>query len=237
MRRRFLDEAFGVALLGLALLACKKKEAPAPTSDTPTVSTTRTRYDELAPKMKARLEKLAAMSKQAESEPKVKKEKPFATKLEDKQFIVIGDRWLDNPHYEPNAEEIDLDDTNLSLCSYATKSESPKDDDNGYMEECLAWKHVAVVRARKIVLPVVDMQSKTFEPGKLDGDLLLFDLSTGEIVGRYLLGITNSDELKWFEGRPEQDWKDESKRDLVENVRGVVSERLRQERDTSGTPG
>jgi hypothetical protein len=233
---RIREGIVGVALVGAALLACKKKDAPAPSTDTPAVSTTRVRHSELAPKLKARIETLAGIGKTAASEPKLKKEKPIANKLDKKQFVIVGDKWLDNVHYDQGPEELDLEDTKLAACEYAIDEESPDDDDVSYMDECLAWEYVAVIRPRKIVLPVIKMASKTFEPGQLDGDLLLFDLSSGEIVGRYLLGITNSDELKWFEGKPEEDWKTESKRDLVQNVRAVIEERLAQTRDSSGTP-
>lgn len=224
------------ALVLLPLLACKKKPPPDTSPSPPTVSTTAARASELKPKMKARIDKLAAMALKAKSEPKVRKERPLKTKLDKEKFIVIGEKWLDNVHYEPATGEIDLDNTTLSLCGYALDKAEPKDDDLKYFDECLNWEHVAVVRSRRIILPVVKMATKTFEPGQLDGDLLLFDLASGEIVGRYLLGITNSDELKWFEGKPESDWKDESKRDLVKNVQSVVEERLLLERDSSGTP-
>jgi hypothetical protein len=234
--RRVCEAIVSVALLSAVLLACKKKEAPAPSTETPTVSTAIARHAELVPKLKARMEMLASIGKTSKSEPKLKKEKPLATKLDKNELVIIGDKWLDDVHRDPDADEVDLEDTNLSLCEYAIREQAPDDDDVKYMQECLAWKYVAVIRPRKILFPVIKMASKTFEPGQLDGDLLLFDLSSGEIAGRYLLGITNSDELKWFEGKPEEDWKTESKRDLVENVRAVIEERLAQTRDSSGTP-
>lgn len=223
-----------VALLMLALLACKKKREPDTTPTIQTVSPTALRANELKPKVKARIDKLAGIATKAKSEPKVKKERPFKPKLEKDKFIVLGDKWLEDVHYEPTAEEIDLDNTTLSLCEYALKDATSTDDQVGYMETCLQWEYVAVVRPKKITLPVIKMQTKSFDPGLLEGDLLLFDLASGDIVGRYVLRITNSDTLSWFEGTPEKEWQDKSKRDLVENVRGVIEERLQLERDTTG---
>lgn len=219
-----------------ALLACKKKEAPSSTTSTPTVSTTKVKLDELKPKVKARMETLASIAEKAKAEAKVKKEKPFATKLEKSQFVILGEKWAADPNYQEGADELELDNTTLALAKYALDATTEKQDDVRYMEEALAIEYVAVVRTRSVVLPVVKLESKTFTPGELNGDLLLFDLKTEDIVGRYLLGITNSDELKWFEGKPEDEWKTESKRDLVENVRGVIAERLQHERDSSGNP-
>jgi hypothetical protein len=223
-------------VLCVALFACKKKEAPSASTSPPTVSTSKVQYDELVPKVKARLDKLAAIAAKAKTEPKVKKEKPFATKLADSDFVLLGDKWAADVNAQASPDELELKDSTLSLAKYALNEASPKESDVKYMQESLETKYVAVIRPRSTILPVIRMAEKKFTPGELNGDLLLFDLENQAIVGRYLLGITNSDELKWFEGKPEQDWKDESKRDLVENVRNVIGERLRQERDSSGDP-
>lgn len=237
MRAPVCERVSMVVVLLAVLLGCKKRPEPTePGPTAPTVSTTEVRAAEIVPKLKARMDLLSTIAKTARKEPKVKKERPLKTKLETKQFIVIGEKWLDDVHYEPTSAELSLRDTTLSLCGHALKATPPKDDDLRYADECLAWQYVAVIRTRKIVMPVVNMEKKTFKPGQLDGDLLLFDLADGAIVGRYLLGIMNSDELTWFEGKPADEWTEESKRDLVKNVRGVIEERLQLERDSSGTP-
>ncbi len=237
MGSSFLERTLVVTMLIAALLACKKKPVVTDSdAGTPPLSTTAAQMAELTPKLKARMDMLSAMAKTAASEPKVRKERPLKTKLETAEFITIGDKWLADVHYNHTDDELDFDDTTLALCGYAVKATEPQGDSLRYAEQCLAWKYIAVIRPRKVIQPVVNMNSKTFKPGQLDGDLLLFDLADGTIVGRYLLGITNSDELTWFEGKPEEEWKEESKRDLVKNTRGVIEERLKLERDSSGTP-
>ncbi len=226
-------------LLG-ALLACKKKSDPAPAPTVYTEPEHLKRFKELAPKVKALLGKLPEMSQKAKSEPAVKSDKPLTVKLEKTKFITIGDKWLLDVHRDPTDGEIDLDDTKLSLCAYAVdkKPESMKDSDIksdvGYMEDCLAWEYIAVVRPKKVTMPKIMMATKTFEPGEVQGDLLLFAMPAGEIKARYRFRTTNSDELKWFEGKPEKEWSDESKRDLVENLKGVIEERFALERDSMG---
>lgn len=229
-------------LFGLlvALLACKKKSDPAPAPTVVTESEHVKRFKELQPKVKALLGKLPEMSQKAKSEPAVKSDKPLTVKLEKTKFITIGDKWLQDVQRSPADGELDLDDSKLSLCAYAVdkKPESTKDSDIksdvGYMEECLAWEYIAVVRPKQITMPKIMMATKTFEPGEVQGDLLLFAVPAGEIKARYRFRTTNSDELKWFEGKPEKEWSDESKRDLVENLKGVIQERFALERDSMG---
>jgi len=223
-----------------ALLACKKRSAPDPTPTVVTESEHSKRVKELQPKAKAFMAKLSELAQKAKSEPAVKSDQALKTKLEEKQFVIIGDKWLTEPNRSPTDGEVDLGDTTLSLCAYAVgkKPESTKDSDLKsdveYMERCLAWEYVAVVRPKKITMPKIKMESKTFEPGDVTGDMLLFAMPAGELKARYRFGTTNSDELTWFEGKPEKDWSDESKRDLVKNLKGVIQERMALERDSMG---
>lgn len=229
-----------LGVLLCALLACKKKSAPDPAPTVATESADAKRFKELAPKVKALLGTLSEMSQKAKSEPQVKSDKALTTKLESKKFVIIGDKWLTDTHHSPGEGELDLDDSTLSLCAYAVdkKVESMRDSDLksdvGYMEECLSWEYVAVVRPRKITMPKIKMASKTFEPGEVEGDMLLFAVPAGEIKARYRFRTTNSDELTWFEGKPEKEWSEESERDLVKNLKGVIEERLALERDSMG---
>jgi hypothetical protein len=78
----------------------------------------------------------------------------------------------------------------------------------------------------------MNMSQKTFAPGEVDGDMLLFELASGEIKGRYKLLITNSDKVSYIEGKPENEWQKVANDDLVENVTGVTKERLQLERDS-----
>lgn len=228
-----------ILLLG-ALLACKKKSSADPTPTVVTESEDAKRFKELQPKAKVLVAKLSDMFQKAKSEPAVKSDQPLKTKVEGEKLIIIGDKWLADTHRDPAEDEIDLDDATLSLCAYAVdkKAESTKDgdlkSDVGYMQQCLAWEYIAVVRTKKITMPKIKMESKSFDPGEVSGDLLLFAMPAGEIKARYRFRTTNSDELTWFEGKPEKEWAEESKRDLVKNLKGVIQERLALERDSMG---
>jgi hypothetical protein len=223
-----------------ALLACKKKTASDPAPSVSTESPDAKRFKELVPKVKTLVGKLPAMAEKAKAEPPVKSDRPLTSKLEKSKLAVVGDKWLGDTHRSASDGELDLDDATLSLCAYAIdkKVESTKDsevkDDVKYLEQCLAWEYVAVVRARKVTLPKIKLASKSFDPGEVEGDLLLFGVSDATIQARYRFRTTNSDELKWFEGKPEKDWAEESMRDLARNLKGVIQERLALERDSMG---
>lgn len=229
-----------VALLGIALLACKKKSTSSPSPSVSTESEQSKRFKELAPKVKTLVGKLPTMAEKAKSEPVVKKDQPLADKLDKAKFLIVGDKWLDAPDRKADEGEVDLGSSTLYLCKNAagkdphkTKNSDLKND-VGYMEECLGWEYVAVLRARAVTMPKIKMASKSFDKGEVQGDLLLFSASTAEVAARYTFRTTNSDELSWFEDTPEQEWVDKSKRDLVENLQGVIQERLAGERDTMG---
>lgn len=225
---------WAIVLVLAALLACKKKQSESTPAPAPTVDPTAAKAAELKPKAKARLDQFVALSKKVKSEPDVKADKGFKTKLEKEKFVIIGDKWCEDPQYRHGDSEIDLGSSVLYLCKSALEKTSPASDDLKYWEECLSWTHLAVLRPRKISFPKIKMESKTFEPGEVTGDMLLFDIASGEIKGRYRMRITNSDELTWYEGKPEKEWFDESKRDLVKNVTGVAEEMLQLERDSMG---
>lgn len=229
-----------LGLLLLGLLACKKKSAPDPTPTVASESAEMKRFKELAPKVKTLLGKVSELGQKAKSEPQVKAEQAFKTKLEKTKFVTVGDQWLADFHKSAGDGEVDLSNTTLSLCAYAAdkKPESVKDsdleNDVGYMDQCLAWEYVAVVRPRKVSKPTIKMATKSFDPGEVEGDLLLFALPAGELKARYRFRTTNSDELTWFEGKPEKEWSAESMRDLAKNLKGVIEERMALERDSMG---
>lgn len=222
------------AVVLLALLACKKKEsaqeAPAPAPAAPASASPEDRkvHDDV----KALVARFAGFAKTAKAEPPVRRDRPFATKVASGEYVFLGVEWLADPHAERATDALELESTVLSLCSYAARSEDPKEDDLKYAKECLGWKYVAALRAKKIVLPKVNLGTKSFAPGSVEGDLLLFDAGTGKIVGRYVVSITNSDELTFSEGQPESAWQTIAGIDLRDNVRAVVAQRLAHERES-----
>lgn len=225
---------FALVVIG-ALLACKKKEAPTETTEpVKTESPNVAKGKALQPVLKTRLGQITAVSKKVKSEPAVKKDQPFKTKLEKTQYFILGAPWLDNPGRPHDENELDLDDTTFFICTNRGEQTEFTDDELKWMQECIDWKYIAVVRPKKVTVPKIKLDSKSFEPGQFDGDLLLFELSTGNIVGRYQMGITNSDKLTYLEGKSEKEWEKESMNDLLENVTGVIEERMSLERDSMG---
>lgn len=224
-------------LVGATLLACKKK-TPAPAAPAPAPTATASPDVEAAKKLQPDIQKFTTrvsdMAAKARKEPKVRADKAFKTKLEEGKFVIVGDKWLTDPHRKAGDDELDLGVTVLSLCAYTAKDDDLEAGDLKYMQECLGWDYMAVVRPRSLTLPKVKLDTDSFDPGSFLADLLLFDLDTGSIVGRYQMNITNSDKLTYQEGKPEAEWQDLAKRDLLENVTGVIGERLRLERDSMG---
>jgi hypothetical protein len=226
---------FSLVLAGAALLACKKKSAPDPApAPATTVSPELERAKKLLPDVKKLMTSLEEMSKKADKEPRVRKDKKFETKLEDGKYLTVGQKWLTDPRRKADADELEITETVLSICSSIAYVGEPKADDVKYMEECLGWKHIAVVRPRGLTMPKVKMETKTFDAGSFEGDMLLFDAATGDIVGRYQMNITNSDKISELENSKEDEWQDAAKKDLLENVTGVIGEQLRHEREKMG---
>lgn len=222
-----------VVLVG-ALLACKRKAPdPTPTTTAPTESPLWTEAKKLRPEVKTRLGQIKALEAKAKSEPPVRTDKPFKEKLEEEKFVIVGDKYLADVHYTKTDKELEIRDTTLSLCDYDQENKAdPTADDVSRLKECAAWTHAAVIRPRKVSFPKMNMSAKTFAPGEIDGDMLLFELSSGEIKGRYKVVTTNSDKVTYIEGKPEDEWQKVANDDLVTNVTGVTEERLKLERDS-----
>ncbi len=234
LRPHLSRSGLGVFLVAVALLACKKKEvaqeAPAPAPAAPASASAEDRkvHDDV----KALIAKFAGFAKVAKTQQPVRRDRPFATKVASGEYLLVGVEWLADPHAERAPDALELESTVLSLCSYAARSDEPKEDSLKYAKECLAWKYVAALRAKKIAMPKVNLATKSFTPGSVEGDLFLFDVGTSKIVGRYEVSITNSDELTYQEGQPESAWQTIAGIDLRDNVRAVVEQRLAHERES-----
>lgn len=221
-----------VAVLGAALAACKKRSPPvvdvAPASTGPSAGELEAR--KLLGDAKERMLKLEKLAAKARNEPAVKKDRPHADKVSGDGLLVIGEKWFSEPRADVSASEVDLKHTVYGLCASMVYTGIAKEDDAKYLRECLGFQWVAVVRARKTTLPKVDMATSKFKPGFVEGDVLLFEVSTGEVRGRYRLAATNGDTLSNRDDTKEGEWDRQLLRDLRENVLAVVTERLNQER-------
>jgi|RhiMethySRZTD1v2_1073278.scaffolds.fasta_scaffold36273_7 hypothetical protein len=222
-----------LVLVAGTLLACKKKPPPdPPPAPSATAAPENVKGKELQPRIKTLFDRVAVIAKKTAAEPRVKKDRPFKTKVESGKFIVIGNEWLVNPHREVGGGELELKNTTLSLCAYDADKTQIAPNDLKYAEECLGWEYLAVVRQRGLTMPRVKMATKSFDAGSFVGDMLLFEIASGEIKGRYQMSITNSDKLTFLENRSEDDWQSVAKQDLLENVTGVIGERLALERES-----
>lgn len=223
-----------LVLLLAVLLACKKK-APDPspaTTSTSTESPNSVEAKKLLPQVKERLSQLKALDAKTKSEPAVRVDKPFKEKLEKEKVIILGDKWVPDVGYTQTDKELKILDATISLCNSNKEKTEFTTDEVKWFKECVAFTHVAVIRPKKIAFPKMNMAAKTFEPGEVNGDMLLFELSTGEIKGRYKLVITNSDKVTYIEGKGEDEWQGVANSDLVDNVVGVTRERLALERES-----
>jgi hypothetical protein len=222
-----------VLVLGGALLACKKK-APPPTEAPPAASTgpsaAQLEATKLLGELKERMKAFEKMATLTRTETSTKRDKPYADKVSGDELMVIGEKWIAEPRSDATSQDLDLKHTVLSLCSSMVYTEKVDESDTKYVRECLGFKWVAVVRTRKLLLPKVDVAKHKFTPGSVEGDVLLFDVSTSKIVGRYRLSTTNSDSVTDKEGTDEGEWNRQLVNDLKENLVAVVTERLKQER-------
>ncbi len=217
-----------IALIVGALLACKKKPPPEVTpATTATVSPAVDEAKKLLPLAKEHLGRIAGLAKKAKSEPAVASDRPFATKLEAKTFVILGEKWLADASRDAAKDELDLGNTVLRICASTVYIDSPKEEDAKYLKECLAWEYVAAIRTRKVAYPVVKLGTKSFDAGDVQGDMLLFHVATGALKGRYAMHTTNADEITGFEEKPESEWQSTANRDLLENLVGVAEEKLK----------
>ncbi len=221
-----------VALVAVPLLACKQRKSPPDPTPVaaPTVSPNVAKTKELKPKLKKHVEEgIYGLAAKLKKEPKVRANKPFSGNLEDEKYVVVGLPWLEEPDRSDEAGEVNLGDTTLHLCHGFQDDEELSNDQLKWGEECLAWEYAAVVRKRSLKLPKVSKEAHTFDKGSFFADMLLVEIATGSIKGRYLMRITNSDKFTVLDTATEGEIQIASEKDLVENVLGVIGERLRGE--------
>lgn len=213
------------------LLACKQRKAPDPTpAAVATESPNSIKTKELKPKLKKHVEEgIYGLATKLKKEPKVRANKPFKTKLEDAKVVIVGLPWLEEPDRSVAAGEVPLGDITLHLCHGFQTDDELSTDQIKWAEECLAWEYLAVVRQRSLTLPKVTKADNTFEKGSFFADMLLVEIATGEIKGRYIMRITNSEKFTVLTTSTESEIQTAAEKDLAENITGVIGERLRGE--------
>lgn len=220
------------------LLACKQRKSPDPTpAAVATESANSIKTKELKPKLKKHVEEgIYGLAAKLKKEPKVRANKPFKTTLEDAKVVIVGLPWLEQPDRRDAAGEVPLGDVTLHLChGFQAEEGELSNDEIKWAEECLAWEYLAVVRQRSLTLPKVRKADNTFERGSFFADMLLVEIATGDIKGRYIMRITNSEKFTVLTTSTESEIQTAAEKDLAENITGVIGERLRGEISDMGS--
>ena len=212
-----------IAVLVCALLACKRKESAGGSGS----GSLGDRAAKIKPDAKKRLAQLAALAPKVKAEAAVTSDKPVAVRPSRKTVAITGDRWLTDPNYSPSSEELNFGNTLLSLCKHGTEGESQTEDHIKYLEQCVAFEIVAVVRQRSIARPKIKMKSKTYDPGQVKVDVLVYELATAQLIGAYDVQVTNSPELKLpGSDQSEADWLGLAMADLKVGAELKVEDKL-----------
>jgi hypothetical protein len=175
------------------------------------------------PAVKQRLQTIAALAAQVKDAPGGK------GPLEKKhvRIEIIGESWLQDPEQSSSSEGVDLHSTLLSLCKGYVTNQTVTDDSAKYLEECSKLEYVAVVRTRSFTKPTINMQAKSYDPGKFSGEVLVFSLPKGELSASYSVEATNSEELELDEKNPhEGHWYRQAMADLSSNAKSAVEKAL-----------
>lgn len=87
--------------------------------------------------------------------------------------------------------------------------------------QCETLRYLLVIRPRTWVAPKADEAQRTFSPGSLKGDVLVFDLKAGKPVGGFPFWVLNERRLDVPEGEPQE-------ARLVRNLESLLYLQLRQ---------
>src|SRR5690606_24809834 len=116
----------------------------------PTQSPLAAREQAARPKVKRVLEQIAGLAAKLKAEKRVTVKRGLKTKLEPKQFVTLGDKWLEDPKRLLEAGEVPVKSNVLLIC--AARLEKPQaqtadatQSDVDWLEECAGFEYVAVV--------------------------------------------------------------------------------------------
>jgi hypothetical protein len=184
------------------------------------------RPDPIAPlraRVKTKLAAIAAIAPNAQAAPPVKQGgKPLS--LASGAYFVTAPDYLADPHATVKNDDgrPRFDGSVYSLCAYATSGTvPPASEDQKYLEQCDAWTHVAVARTQAWTVPTIDLDSKRFSPGMYVGDLLVYAIDSGQLVGSFVVTGTNNKELEFDVKKGES--SADKKRDFVNNATADIS--------------
>lgn len=212
-----------VVLLACVLLACKRKESGAGAGP----SSLGARAAKLKPDVQKRLSQVAALAPKVNAEPAVTTDAPIASNPSRASVAIVGHQYLADPNRSDINERPRFDNTLLGLCKYGTEQEPKTEDDVQRLEKCAALTTVAVIRSRGVERPKIKLKSKSFDPGKLQADVLVYELETGKLIATYDLLVMNGPKLELpGEGQSEDEWMGLAMADLEVVAQTKVEEKL-----------
>ncbi|MGE0325141.1 MAG: hypothetical protein AB7S68_22650 [Polyangiaceae bacterium] len=202
-------------VLTLPLLACKKKQ-PQQESSSSSLS------PEEHALLKTQSDQLDALILKVKAEPDVTTTDAFATSIKKDEVAVVGQAWLEEPdHKADEATELELGSFAIQACKAGSNT-----DKRSYYDECSKWRYIAVLRQKRYARPTISDEDKRFEKGVFEGDLLVAELSTGDIKGRYVVRVQSSDELEVLNTLSKYEVQRRLDTDLRVKLRDRVTSRL-----------
>lgn len=206
-----------------AALACKRKGSSSTSASSAAPSGSPRHRRELATaEVTRRFETISGFAAQVRSAEGVTGNRPLARRPERGQYAVIGDTFLEDPSREENKQELPLRSDLLSLCKKALRAEVIGEVDLEHLEECAKLEYLAVVRTKRLTPPKIKIATKTFDSGKVEGDVFVFDLPKGALVASYRIVVTNKDEIKREGGGDEEQWLGSAMRNLATRTNRAV---------------
>lgn len=210
-----VSTALLACLVVAVALACKKAKpglSPAAAAQ----------VEKLKPEVKLKLTQVASLESKTKSVPHTSTDEPPTTVVSP---AIIDESRLANPA-KSSSDAIEFHDSLLSVCKSNAEATSLKDDDVQWLERCSKLETVAVVRQRNFVRPEVDERTKTFKPGKFEGDVLVFHLPSAELRGRFALDVENDDKLE-LKGNPQKhEWERFAESELKTKVKSEIQAKL-----------
>lgn len=185
-----------VFLVSLAVsTACK----PAPPAVDPA-------FESAATAVKARLAMLAHIKQAVDATPRLSADtlalpggrKASATLVTVEQLSSLGACFSDAPICDDFWWRLSRCERLSKLAPAAAMAEF---DTVNEVKRCSGLKYLAVARQRAFTAPTVDKASKTYRPGHLSVELLVFDLESGASLGGFIVEAKSPPTLEGMTGQ------------------------------------
>jgi serine/threonine protein kinase len=181
----------------------RKRDAPPASASAPVAPPSSHTPEDGSPVARARaqLERLARLRDTSKGVAMTRADRPMSQPLASGSYEVIGYDQLDDPTRQV---EFEVAGPLLALCGYAVRKNGD-DDALNRLGQCASLTHVGVVRTETLKKPVFSDAGQPVDRGSFRGDVLVYELATGELRGAYRLELQGterpepSDGLSWSE--------------------------------------